>query len=252
MLQNSCGDNYDLCMESMAARVGEFEQAIVNNQGSFPDGKDAWFGKDSMAKVLDWSTNLDAFACTCAIMWKPAFSEARGEDKVFCCQRALTLFNEVKGVMGAKLIGLIKGDACSPAVVATATHASFCFSLPVSPAIVGGIYAGVRTMVPGAGDCIDAVYNSIRVPVDRATRYYIGASASGEKLMADKGCGEGDVRDQCEDTANASRTDSLVGAGRLATWTGSTVKLIDTSLLHHACSTLRSMVPFMGHAGTER
>ena len=39
MLQKSCGDQYDLCLESLAARVGEFERAIVNNQGSFPDGK---------------------------------------------------------------------------------------------------------------------------------------------------------------------------------------------------------------------
>ena len=155
-------------MESMAARVGVFEQAIVNSKGSFPDGKDTWFGKDSMAKVLDWSTNLDVFACACAILWRPAFGEARSDDKVFCRQRAPTIFNEVKGAMGAKLIGAIRGDACSPAVVATATAASFCFSLPVSPAIVGGIYADVRTMVPGAGDCIDAVYYSIREPVDRA------------------------------------------------------------------------------------
>lgn len=115
--------------------------------------------------------------------------------------------------MGAKLIGLVRGDAFSPTVVATATVASRCFNLPVSPAIVAGIYAGVRTMVPGAGDCIDAVYKSIREPVDRATRYYIGVTATGETLLADKACGDGDVRDECEATANPLSTDSLVGAG---------------------------------------
>ena len=213
------------------SRVGEFEQSILNNQGSFPDGRDDWFGKDSMKATLGWSTNLETFACACAIMWRPAFSEARGEDKEFCRHRALALFNEVKGVMGAKLIGLIKGKDCSPAVVATATAASLCFSMPISPAIVGGIYTGVRTMVPGAGDCIDAVYNSIRVPVDRAARYYIGATLSDEKLMADKGCGEGDVCDQCEDTVNASRTDSLLGAGNLVTWTGSSEAEINRHLV---------------------
>ena len=53
--------------------------------------------------------------------------------------------------------------------------------------------------------------------------------------MADKGCGEGDVRDQCEAIANASRTDSLVGAGNLATWTGSSEAEINRHLVAPSC-----------------
>lgn len=188
MLQNSCNKDteYDLCSESLAVGVGDFEQELMNNQGCSPDGENVWFGKDAASKVLDWSTNLDSFACVCAILWGPACSEARNGDTLYCRERALTLLRGVKSAMGAKLIGLIRCDVYSPTVVATATVASCCFNLRVSPAIIAGVYAGVRTMVPGAGECIDAVYNSIREPVDRATRYYIGATATGEKLIADQ------------------------------------------------------------------
>ena len=91
MLQNVCNKEkeYDVCMESLATRVGDFEQELMNNEGCFPEGANIWFGKDQASKLLDWSTNLDHFACLCAILWKPAFTEARRGDKLYCREHAL-------------------------------------------------------------------------------------------------------------------------------------------------------------------
>lgn len=71
-------------METLAVRVGDFEQELMNSKGYFPEGTNLWFGKDQADKLLDWNTNLDSFACLCAILWRPAFNEARNGDKDYC------------------------------------------------------------------------------------------------------------------------------------------------------------------------
>lgn len=54
--------------------------------------------------------------------------------------------------------------------------------------------------------------------------------------MQTKGCGDGDIRDKCEDSTNALTTSSLAGAeGRLIVWTGSTEAEINRQLVAPSC-----------------
>ena len=68
LIQNQCPIiEYDLCMESLAVRVGEFEQAILDRRVMFPDDPKQWCGKTLVDQILDRSPNLESFACLCAI-----------------------------------------------------------------------------------------------------------------------------------------------------------------------------------------
>ena len=89
--------------------------------------------------------------------------------------------------------------------------------------MVAGIHGFIRQTVPGAASSMDVFYDGTRRPIDQATRYYIGVTASGQKMIVDQGCGEGDVRDYCEAGPSRRGTGSLAGvAPALSPWAGRT------------------------------
>lgn len=121
LIQNQCKrDDCDLCMESLALRIGDFEQVIMDRKSMSPDGSHQWFGQNQVSDMLGGSASLESFACLCAILWRPAFDVARDGDNKFSKDRAIGLFLE------------------AAAVLTSAIAASCCFNLPVSPAVVAG------------------------------------------------------------------------------------------------------------------
>ena len=137
LIQTQCPtDEYDLCMESLAERVGEFGQAILVWNREFPDGISGWCGRSLVASMCDRSPTLETFACACAFLWRPAFAAAREGDQEYCKERAINMFRAAKDALGANLISIVRQYSVSPAVIATATVAPCCFNFAVSPIIV--------------------------------------------------------------------------------------------------------------------